>query len=198
VGLVSLGALDMRGWENFFVNTLGVAWQDSVNAVATAITAASVVVGGGWAYKRFVIEAPQWTRADARVTAALVSSAYDRDVLRVDVSIRAIGSARLKLVRDEARGPVVAVYRFAQSMLDTMEPEEWTDIVVAQRVLPTGQDIVEAGETIGASHLLPLGRRSVDTLAYRVEFTFWAYDPSLKKDFAWVASDYVILAPAGE
>jgi hypothetical protein len=175
-----------------------VAWQDTVDAVAAGITAGGIIVGGWWAYKRFGIEAPHWTRADAQVSAVLLPTADEHDVLQVDVSISAIGSARLAVVRDERRGPEIAVYRFTNEMRKTSQPDEWTNRVAAQRVLPRGQDIIEAGETIVASHLVPLGPRASETFAYRIEFTFWARDDNFERDFAWVASDYVLLDTSGK
>jgi len=169
------------------------AWEDVVNAVSSGVTAAGVIVAGFWALKRFGIEAPQWTRADASVKATLTSVIDGQDLIRVDVAIRAIGHTRLKVTTDDAKAPVVSVYPFTRSMLDSMEPAEWKNVLVSQRVFPVRQNIIEAGETMDSSHLIPLGSRSDETLAYRIEFTFWAYDPSFKQDFAWVASDYVVV-----
>jgi len=56
-------------------------------------------------------------------------------------------------------------------MLDTLEPAESTEVLIGQGVL-RDQEFVEAGETVGSSHLLPLGLRQGDTLAYGVEFIF--------------------------
>ncbi len=167
------------------------AWQDTVGIVTSGITAGGVVVGGWWAYQRFVREAPHWTRADPSVRAELIVLG-GRDVLRVRVAVKALGQTRITFRRDNGLGPVVTVYAFTRAMLDVMEPAEWTDVLIAQSVL-TGQEFVEAGETVGSTHLLPIGRRIDDALAYRVEFSFEAEDPALKRAFWWGASEYVVL-----
>lgn len=66
------------------------------------------------------------------------------------------GETRITFVKDDRLAPVVSVYRFTEAMLSTMEPAEWTEVLIAQRVL-AGQEFVEAGETVGSSHLLPVG-----------------------------------------
>jgi hypothetical protein len=164
-------------------------WQETVAAITSTIAAAGVIGGGLWAYFRFVKEAPDWTRADPQIKAQLFT-VDGRDVLRVDVSVSAIGHARITFVRDGPLEPAVFVYRFTSEMLDTLEPAEWTEVLIGQGVL-RDQEFVEAGETVGSSHLLPLGVRQGDTLAYRVEFIFKAHDPSLQKDFTWGATDCV-------
>jgi hypothetical protein len=169
-----------------------VAWQDTVAAVTSAVTALGVIGGGAWAYFRFVREAPDWTRADPEVKARLYTADGD-DILRVDVSVQAIGHARLTFNRAANLEPAVFVYRFTNAMLETMEPQEWTNVLVGQGVL-RGQEFVEAGETVGSSHLVPVGPRLPETLAYRVEFIFGAHDHTLNQDFTWGASDYVPVA----
>src|SRR5262245_10877554 len=120
------------------------SWQDTVDAVASGITAGGVVIGGVWAYRRFVREAPDFTRADAIVEAELYTSPLrpEIDALRVCATVCALGRARLvldpKLVKHRYRenvrqsfgappnrtpvlGATVSVFAFVTTMLDELE-----------------------------------------------------------------------------
>jgi len=166
-------------------------WVDGVGAFTGFMTAAGVVVSAWWAYRKFLRDKPDYTRANLAVHAEVLTHGR-KDLLRAAVKVTAVGTARLELVKAEGEQPVVMVYRFTEAMLDA-PPVEWTHVHKAREVL-RGETMVEAGETLEETVLVGLGDRLPGTLAYRVEFSITVDDPVAKDDFRWQATDFVPVA----
>src|SRR5207249_1653408 len=63
-----------------------VSWPQALSAVAAIVSAAAITYGALWARKRFTLEVPLHTRADATVEAQLFIW-RDRDVLVVKATV---------------------------------------------------------------------------------------------------------------
>ena len=167
-------------------------WAAGIASATQIVTGVGVLVGGAWAYRRFIKDQLYITRGNLEVSASLYQ-ADQVDVLRVRISIEAIGHVQLKLeVSDGVFKPTIEVQRFTTAMLGYGPPEDWTVAESETFAVLVHQDIVEAGETLTEEHLLPVGPRMLDTLAYRVEFVAWVKDPELRdKPYAWRAVTFV-------
>jgi hypothetical protein len=162
---------------------------DAVGAVASLISVAAVVVGGGWAYFKFVHERPYVTRSNLTVKATLVSD----QVMRVDVTATAVGQARLVFVKDDEEGllpPLVSVYALTAEMIQH-PPDDWDEPLGATELF-IDDDYIEAGETLQDVALVWLGTPKAGVLAYRVEASFTVAATPKDDGFTWRALDVVL------
>lgn len=176
-------------------------WPAVLSALAAAVTAAGVVLGGGWALFRYRRLNPDWTRALPGVRGQLMTSG-DRDFIEVRISVTALGTARLLLCKEDSTnddgGDVdydgtssVSVYRCTEETLGEGAAINWDGALLNR--IPVFQDeaVVEAGERLDEAHLVPVGERSAGTLAYRLVFRVSVHDQVLDSDYTWRATDYL-------
>jgi hypothetical protein len=146
-----------------------------LTAGAQALTAVAVVVGGIWGYHLYHRERPFQARANTTIEVELYVVDSGEDLLRVTVGIQGVGKGSVTFDKDAT--PFIAVYPFTREMVRLGLPTKWTHIVAILSVFKAKAS-VEAGETVRETHLLTLGQRPADVVAYRLEFGAGAKDQS--------------------
>jgi hypothetical protein len=72
-------------------------WQSSAEAVASALTGAAIVVGGFWAYWRFVRERTRWPRGNLEMSVTHRRLDEELSVLHAKIRMRNVGRGLMKL-----------------------------------------------------------------------------------------------------
>jgi hypothetical protein len=159
---------------------------DWIGAVAALISAAGVVVGGGWAYFKFLRSAPFVARANLSVQADLLVQ-DGNDLIRARCIASAIGQGQVTFVLEgeDVVPPTISVYRMTPELLQR-PPDEWVDACAAVLVFPD-DDVVAGGEALEEVVLIWIGPRAPDTVAYRVAVNFEAKGEGEKESAGWQA-----------
>jgi hypothetical protein len=148
-------------------------WPDDVAAVAAPVSSIGVVAGGGFAYFKFLRDAPYMPRANLGIEAELLTrNGYD--MVRVSCTVSAVGRGALKFIKDdeELPPPSVDVFPITQEVAENY-PQEWSDVYAACEVF-VNDDSAEAGEVLQDVVLVWIGQRVPGVLAYRVVGSFSA------------------------
>jgi hypothetical protein len=145
-------------------------WVEVVASVSAAVSALLVVVGGLWAYFKFVREAPYAARTNLAVSADLLVW-ENVDLIKVECTATSVGSGRVVIDKSETP-PAVAVFRITDALLKE-PPEEWIDPCVVQELFPDDTQL-DSGEVLKQTNLLRAGQRQLDSVAYRVSVTLSA------------------------
>lgn len=146
-----------------------------IGATAALISAVGVVGGGGWAYFKFLKDAPYIARANLGLRVTLLT--YDgHDLIQASCVASAVGQGQITFIKegDDAVPPTITVYRVTREVLET-PPEEWVESCGAAEIFAE-DDMVAGGEILEDVVLIWVGERLPDTVAYRVVAWFEARD----------------------
>ncbi len=167
-------------------------WQDSVSAIGDVVTAGAVLVGGAWAYFRFVRGRIFAHRAEVAVAAALLRPPLSG--LRVQIAVKNTGTSQLPL------GDLRFVETFAVTEDDWPKDTNivWDDPIISTRVLRSHQWL-ESSETVNEDVLVPLPRTNATGRPY-VAYLVRAHVPSARRrkratPTEWTAQ--VVVVPEG-
>jgi hypothetical protein len=171
----------MDGW---------VKLAEIANDVATTL---AILVGGAWAYFKFLRGRTFASRAELEVAGSLF--AYDRDqIIHAKVTLTNMGLSKLSLMPS---GKVIYLYGIPASQWSPEGNVEWQKLVVS-KVLE-GHRWIEAQETVSDDALIPVPIRGYapdeNWLAFRLQAQVWGKRPKgRKRGTRWIAS---VTVPAG-
>lgn len=137
---------------------------DWIGAAQNAIQGAAIVVGGAWAYFKFVKGRTLHRRAELDVDASLL--AYGLSI-RAKATMRNTGAAKIPL-----RLKIVQVETFEPGDVDEHGRPAWREIA-KKTPLFSDHDWIESQETIGDDLLVPIPDPSNAAVAIRVTCIVW-------------------------
>jgi len=161
------------------------SFADWVDTISKIVSTAAIVVGGTWAYYKFVRGRTFAKRAELEVTGHVLD-ADDLRAIRAHVELRNTGAAKIPL---RAKG----VWVYGLNSDSAAARAGWGDHLAAVKVL-THHDWLEAQETISDDVLIPLPDElaEIDSrLAYRLEFRVYELRKGAKGGIQWTAEAIV-------
>jgi hypothetical protein len=172
---------------------LAVELKDVVDVVATVIQASAIVIGGAWAYFKFIHGRTFKNRAEVDVTARPLDPAGE--LILVEVTMTNTGLRKIAI--GEGSRKVVQLDRLAQGDWDPGVTIRWgedpRDALVSRPVFRT-HDWVEPGETIREEVVLAPPEPGPPVVAYQVRL-FVAVEG--RKPVAWTANAVVPVGADG-
>jgi hypothetical protein len=154
-----------------------------IGAIAAAASAAFVLMGGFWAYFKFVKDSPYIARTNFTVDASLLT-ADGKDVVRAKCTASAVGRGRIVFIKDDGyERPAVFVYALTPELI-RHPPDAWNDPSGETEIFAADES-VEAGECLRDDALAWVGDRQSDTVAYRVIGSLTAADKKGAKPYTW-------------
>ena len=163
-----------------------------IGAIAAVASAAFVLVGGLWAYFKFIKDSPYIARTNLTVDASLLTG-DGYDVVRAGCTVSAVGRGRIVFVKDDGyQRPSVSVYALTPELIRD-PPEDWHDACGEAEIFADDES-VEAGECLRDDALAWIGNRRSDTVAYRVVGSLTAADKEGAKPYTWWSVSIVPVA----
>jgi hypothetical protein len=151
----------------------GPDWAASVGAIAGAVSAMVVVVGGA-AASRYLIRGTTSVEATASAVGTTV-------VLHVRPTIASQGATAIRLVHATDNAPVIQVVEYGRN-----GPAD----EAASRAVFDDDQVVGPGETITGSAIFIVDRPGRDVLGWQVTFTVGA-PRWFRRQWFWVATTFV-------
>jgi hypothetical protein len=133
---------------------------DWTSAVQNTVQVAAILIGGAWAYYKFIRGRTFHRRAELAITASLVPTGA-APAIRAQASMTNTGGADIPL-----RVKIIRVAAFDRKDLDDAEPPNWVEVATA--AVFEAHDWIESHETIGDEVLVTLPAASASALAYMV------------------------------
>jgi hypothetical protein len=173
-----------------------------VQTIGAWVTISAVLVGGGWAVFRYLVQQPNIPRVNATVHASLFK-ADDVDYVTFSVKITHVSGDILffrredtdrKRVPNEVK-PHVEVSRLARISVPGDLPE---DKVVEDAPVLRYDHKLGSGEFVEDHGIVSVGPRQPETMAYQVLFTFTGRRERIlrRKRWTWSPNDILELKDA--
>jgi hypothetical protein len=140
------------------------AWSSSISDL---VQAAAIVIGGAWAYLKFI--RGRTFRYRARLDIAVQPFTYRKDpVLRIQATMHNEGLSRIDLSLQDEKQVVIHAVLHRQWLPDINVEWEQSGSELIRTSLFQRHTWIESGETIEDELLVPVGAASDEVIAYRV------------------------------
>jgi hypothetical protein len=158
---------------------------DWIGAAQNAIQGAAILVGGAWAYFKFVNGRTLHRRAELNVDASLLSHG---GAVRARATMRNTGAAKIPL-----RLKIVQVETFEPNDVDEHGRPTWRQIAKNTPIFDD-HDSIESQETIGDDLLVPISDLPNTAVAICVTCIAWEEQKRRKRTLtAWTAKSIILL-----
>lgn len=160
-------------------------WTEVAKGAAAIAQVAALIVGGIWAYFKFIRGRTFSQRLELEVEASLLESGGIK-MLRVKISMRNTGLSVLKL-----SDSVKAVYLYGTASSDWIPSSsiEWSDVLRLAPIFENHQ-WVEGGETVADEVLVPVPDTTdgSEWLAFRLDVKVGSKRRRLRRSLLWSAT----------